>query len=379
MNPRPDSVLPALEVKCGPMRAYGSMEARHECGTAVVRNRAGVTSSRELQSKSDPDAVVWRGSESRDSRDTPLGHHDYVLNHLERVADEHQRFMDMLPSESSWLLLVHCASARANYLLRTLCPDSVRGFAEAPTEACGECVCTLLDIPRRGWHNEQWAQDWLRILMGPRHPPVRWPDTHQNRHERGKKPDIQKRGCQESEAGVRTRKTEPPLKGPVDSSGDGLEGRSEGTRLEVALAALEDSDDADGAEATALKEALKKARAQAAPTQFAVSTNASSMSPVQPDDLKRPKQLSQKHSWQQGLPFWKICASILSPTDGSFRGQFRVKGSPPTGGPTEARTRCVDVDFRRLQAHGRIGNTIRRSSCKAQMCGEPERNAVIGG
>ena len=37
------------------------------------------------------------------------------------------------------------------------------------------------------------------------------------------------------------------------------------SRLEAALAALEDTDDADGPEATALKEALKKARAQATP------------------------------------------------------------------------------------------------------------------
>ena len=87
--------------------------------------------------------------------------------------------------------------------------------------------------------------------------------------------------------------------------------------------------------------------------------------------------------------FGSSARSILSPTDGSFRGKFRVEGSPPTGGPIEARTRCVDVDFRRPPAHGRLGNTIRRSfdvdvgsdrgwRCKAQMC-EPERDAVIVG
>ena len=35
--------------------------------------------------------------------------------------------------------------------------------------------------PRRGWHNEQWAQDWLRILMSPRPPSVRWLRAQQNR------------------------------------------------------------------------------------------------------------------------------------------------------------------------------------------------------
>ena len=77
---------------------------------------------------------------------TPLGHHNYVQNHLERVADEHQRFLDMLLSvpnlQSSWLLPLHCASA-TNYLLRTVCPDSVRGVAEAHDRGLWECVCVV--------------------------------------------------------------------------------------------------------------------------------------------------------------------------------------------------------------------------------------------
>ena len=73
-------------------------------------------------------------------------------------------------------------------------------------------------------------------------------------------------------------------------------------RLEVALGALEDSDDTDVVEATALKKVLKKSRRkmskQHCPTQVAVSTSASRTPPVQPDDSCRPKQLSQKHnSW----------------------------------------------------------------------------------
>ena len=51
VNPRPDSVLHSYTaLNCGPTCAYGSMEARQECGTAEVRNLTAVTSSRELQS-----------------------------------------------------------------------------------------------------------------------------------------------------------------------------------------------------------------------------------------------------------------------------------------------------------------------------------------
>ena len=153
------------------MRAYGSTEARHECGTAVARNRAGVTSSRELQSNrtqmpSCGEVQTSRQQQGIEILGTPLGHHNNVQNHLERVADEHHRFMDMLPSvpnlQSSWLLLVHCASARANYLLRTVCPDSVWGFAEAHDRGFWECACTLLNIPS---HQDQSTRDTATLPL----------------------------------------------------------------------------------------------------------------------------------------------------------------------------------------------------------------------
>ena len=131
---------------CGPMWAYGSTEAKHEWNRSGSQPR-GCDILQRIAVQSDPDAVVRRGlnvptlQQGIKILGTLLGHHDYVQNHLERVADEHQRFMDMLPSErnlqSSWLLLAHCASARANHLLRIVCPDCVRGFAGA---ACGS-VC----------------------------------------------------------------------------------------------------------------------------------------------------------------------------------------------------------------------------------------------
>ena len=57
-------------------------------------------------------------------------------------------------------------------------------------------------MPRREWHNEQLAQDWLRILMGPRPPSVRWPRAQQNRRNQ---PPGPKQG-REQEAGVQRRR-----------------------------------------------------------------------------------------------------------------------------------------------------------------------------
>ena len=112
--------------------------------------------------------------------------------------------------------------------------------------------------------------------MGPRPPSVRWPAAHQNRRnvpsKRGKfenqKPDIQKPEVAKNQRpkSQDTKKTETPSRVRLTPAETVSKAAAKVTRLEAALAALEDSDDADGAEATALKEALKKARAQAAPS-----------------------------------------------------------------------------------------------------------------
>ena len=159
VNARPDNVLHSH-------RALEEELWTHACiringGKTQVWNHSGSRPHgcdilQRVAVQADPDTVVWRGSDVPTVHQgikilgTPLRHHDIVQNHLERVADEHQRFLDMLRSvpnlQSSWLLLLDCASARANCLLRTMCPDSVRGFAEAHDRGLWECVHTSLNI-----------------------------------------------------------------------------------------------------------------------------------------------------------------------------------------------------------------------------------------
>ena len=61
---------------------------------------------------------------------TPLGHRDFVRTHLEGTTADHQFLMDRIPlmgdQQSSWLLLVHCAAARANYMSRVVEPDATQ-------------------------------------------------------------------------------------------------------------------------------------------------------------------------------------------------------------------------------------------------------------
>ena len=80
-----------------------------------------------------PSARVWRGSMVPIDRQgikllgTQLGHPDFVARHLQSVVQEHRVILDRIPRvkdlQSAWLLLLHCASARANYILRSVDPD----------------------------------------------------------------------------------------------------------------------------------------------------------------------------------------------------------------------------------------------------------------
>ena len=103
-----------------------------------------------------PLAVVWRGSDIPTADQgikvlgTPFGHPDYVARHLQSVEQEQQVLLDRIPSifdvQSAWLLLLHCASARANYQLRTVRPSAVEGFARAHDAGLWQCLSNILRI-----------------------------------------------------------------------------------------------------------------------------------------------------------------------------------------------------------------------------------------
>ena len=77
---------------------------------------------------------MWRGSDVPTEQQgikvlgVPLGHHDFVRQHLSNVHEEHQRLLTRIPLladvQSAWLLLVHCAQARANFLIRAVRPEA---------------------------------------------------------------------------------------------------------------------------------------------------------------------------------------------------------------------------------------------------------------
>ena len=64
---------------------------------------------------------------------TPLGHDDFVAQHLRTVTRDHHCLLERIPLmqdvQSAWLLLLHCASARTNYQIRSVNPTVVEEFA----------------------------------------------------------------------------------------------------------------------------------------------------------------------------------------------------------------------------------------------------------
>ena len=82
---------------------------------------------------------------------TPLGHPDFVRASLESKNASHQRFLDRIPLlqdvQASWLLLVHCAAARANYMTRVVEPGATQEFSTRNDAALWNCLCQIMQIP----------------------------------------------------------------------------------------------------------------------------------------------------------------------------------------------------------------------------------------
>ena len=103
-----------------------------------------------------PEERVWRGSGVPLSEQgirvlgTPLGHPEYVNAQLLVTTTKHQCLLERIPAvphiQSAWALLLHCAGARANCLLRVVRPELVQSFAERHTVGLWRCLASILKL-----------------------------------------------------------------------------------------------------------------------------------------------------------------------------------------------------------------------------------------
>ena len=104
----------------------------------------------------DPSARVWRGADIPTHRQgirvlgAPVGHPDFIRAQLKMTQAEHQVLLNRIPSlpdlQSAWSLLLHCASAQANYFLRVVPPELGEEFATPHDSSLWACLCTMMGI-----------------------------------------------------------------------------------------------------------------------------------------------------------------------------------------------------------------------------------------
>ena len=105
----------------------------------------------------DPNFVVWRGDATLPTEDqgvtilgTPLGHPDFVEASLQAKSREHDTLFDRLVAvpdlQCAWLLLLFCASTRANYMLRMVHPELSHGFATRHDSRVWSTLTRLLGV-----------------------------------------------------------------------------------------------------------------------------------------------------------------------------------------------------------------------------------------
>ena len=151
---------PGLVGQIGHLIGQGTrqLERVHE-GKTHIWNLAGIKPEicdvlQRAAEVAKPGARVWRGSEVPTEEQgikvlgASVGHRDFVRKHLERILEQHEVLLNGIPRvpdvQSAWLLLLHCASVRANYQLRVEC---VLEFARAHDENMWRRLCTILEVP----------------------------------------------------------------------------------------------------------------------------------------------------------------------------------------------------------------------------------------
>ena len=133
---------------------------RHQ-GKTQIWNRGGVEPAGAAQLTTaarieNPDAMVWRGDPELPLTEqgltvlgAPVGL-EFVQAQLAKKGAEHEALLEMIPRvpnvQVAWLLILFCAGARANFLLRTVQPELTQDFARHHDEQLARCLRRVLHI-----------------------------------------------------------------------------------------------------------------------------------------------------------------------------------------------------------------------------------------
>ena len=156
MTPSPELVLSTVPFRrtCG----FQHQDRRRE-NPSLERSRVETDICEVLDrvaQAADPEAKVWKGSEVPPNQQglkilgAPFGHWEYIAAQLERSFQKQETLIQritLVPAlQAAWLILLHCASARANYLFRVVDPSQVLQYTQLHDERMWNCLCHLLGI-----------------------------------------------------------------------------------------------------------------------------------------------------------------------------------------------------------------------------------------
>ena len=130
-----DTIFVTSLLRVGPVFAALQESLNVHAGTQInegktqIWNKAGVRPEvcnvlERAARIPNPRTTVWRGSQlplemqGMKILGKPLAHSDFVARHFEGVLEEQRDFLSRIPLvidiQSAWLLLLHCANAKAN-------------------------------------------------------------------------------------------------------------------------------------------------------------------------------------------------------------------------------------------------------------------------
>ena len=151
-------------------------------GKTQLWNRAGrvPTGAQALTAaarKSDPDAIVWRGDTTLPPEaqgvtilGTPLGHEEFVRARLVTVSAKHDRLISQIVGipelQCAWILLLYCAAARPNYILRVVHPTYTSNFAAHHDASLRRVLSQLVAAPPTHMFWDVACLPFSRGLMG---------------------------------------------------------------------------------------------------------------------------------------------------------------------------------------------------------------------
>ena len=142
-----------LLVHTGIQIHHGKTQLWNKAGVAPAGSVA-LTAAAQVH---DPDAIVWRRDAELNTEDqgliilgTPLGHEDFVRSNLAKKSGKHdqliQKILNVPDLQCAWILLLYCASTRANYILRVVHPHLSATFARHHDASLRRALAHFLSV-----------------------------------------------------------------------------------------------------------------------------------------------------------------------------------------------------------------------------------------